>query len=274
MRCLHKNLQPSTPADVFLFLTPEVHADKASYPEWVKTANNTYPIAIPKSAWGLPAHTRPETSNWTSWSLGFTHDYRRMGHFRLAFQFVFARDLGYKWLLQYDTDSYIMQPMKFNLVQHLVEKDYWMTNRNHFFHEVEGYSVGLPELTRYWIVTRYGRNWKPIGDLFDHLKPQNLTGLSTEGWDARNLAGHFNTFKLDFWFQEPVQDYVHVLLRSNGHVEQRWNELGPQSMMWQLFVPKDKFHVWEPNEIASAHGRLKIGMRFEGTICEGITRDK
>ena len=44
-------------------------------------------------------------------------------------------------------------------------------------------------------------------------------------------------------------------------------------MMWQLFVPKDKFHVWEPNEIDIGHGRKTIGSGYQGTICDGIDGD-
>ncbi len=243
----------------------------------MKRAKNTYVIAIPPGVWQFPNYTRPELAGWTGWSLGFSHDYRKMGHFRLAFQFFFARDLGYKYLFQFDSDSYVLQPVKFNMLQYLKDKDLYMTNRPHFFYEVQGYQVGLPELTRYWIVTRYGLKWQP-----PRRKPNNLDGLHTNpepcwwgfpnsiGWDAYNIAGHFNTFSLDFWFQEPIQDFLHVVIRSNGHIEQRWADVCPHSMIWQLFVPKDKFHVWEESQIVTGHGRPRIGMKFTGTICQDI----
>ncbi len=282
LRTLERHLMPNTPTDNFLFVPPQVADAHDKYPQFVNDALNTYVIAIPPTVWKFPNYTRKEIASWTSWSLGFSHDYRKMGHFRLAFQFFFARDLGYKYLFQFDSDSYVNQPVKMNLVQHLREKDYWMTNKPFFFYEVQGYQVGLAEITRYWIATRKGLKWQPPGELFEHCKPQNLDGLHTNpepcwwgfpnstGWDGYMIAGNFNTFSIDFWFQEHVQDFIHLIVRSNGHIEQRWVDVSPQSMVWQMFVPKEKFHIWKDEEIVSGHGRPRLGVKFTGTICEDI----
>jgi hypothetical protein len=47
-------------------------------------------------------------------------------------------------------------------------------------------------------------------------------------------------------FPVRAQDYVQLVVRTGAHIEHRWNELSVQSMMWQVFVPPDKFHAFDP----------------------------
>ncbi len=45
-----------------------------------------------------------------------------MGHWRLAFVFPFARELGYRYLWQTDDDAYLHEPVGFNVLAHMENK--------------------------------------------------------------------------------------------------------------------------------------------------------
>ena len=51
------------------------------------------------------------------------------GHFRLAFQFQFLRALGHQWVLQWDSDSYAWEHVRFNLITHMRDKGYWVADK-------------------------------------------------------------------------------------------------------------------------------------------------
>lgn len=87
--------------------------------------------------------------------------------------------MGYQYVLQYDSDSFVVKPASVNLVHLLRSKNIWLANYPYFFDEVKdeehvficlssptrsssavtavqvlGYMIGLPELTAFWLKTR------------------------------------------------------------------------------------------------------------------------
>jgi hypothetical protein len=75
---------------------------------------------------------------------------------------------------------------------------------------------GLPELTKYWLETR---SYIPIGPLFDHVYPHNITGLSTHSWDKAYYQAYFLILNVDFWHETPVQDFLNCVFRSGRDIE-------------------------------------------------------
>ena len=171
-----------------------------------------------------------------------------MGAWRLGFSFAFVRARGYAYLLQMDDDTFVHAPVADNLVALMRDNGYLIANRLHALNETREVTAGLPELAAYYLATR---SLEPAGPLFAHRVPPDARGLHTlvpgapqpNGWDAQSLAGNFNIFDIAFWFSPPVQDFVQLVWESRGCIEQRWNELGPQSMIRHLFVPDARFHT-------------------------------
>jgi hypothetical protein len=77
---------------------------------------------------------------------------------------------------------------------------------------------GLPELTKYWLEIR---NYAPIGPIFDHVYPHNITGLSTSSWDKSYHQAYFLIISLDLWFKVPVQDFLNCIFKSGRDIEGR-----------------------------------------------------
>uniref|UniRef100_A0A7S0RAN4 Uncharacterized protein n=1 Tax=Chlamydomonas leiostraca TaxID=1034604 RepID=A0A7S0RAN4_9CHLO len=267
------NLLITTPMDIYIFMK-ERHM--AGAPGWLMniTSNMTNPnvtltlLPINEAAFQTPHHLlRPRDMGW---SFGFEGEYRMMGDWRLTFQPAFAREMGYQYVLQYDSDSCIGRPAKINLVSFMRDNKLWLANNPWFFNELDGYFVGLPELTAFWLRTR-GR--KPVGCIFDYTRPHDLSGLMSmangssaghnpegwTGWQGYMLSGHFMVMDLDWWFDRYMQDYVQLVVRTGAHIEHRWNELSVQSMMWQVFVPEQHFHSFKESEIEGHHGRREFG---------------
>mmetsp|Transcript_39883 Transcript_39883/g.88648 ORF Transcript_39883/g.88648 Transcript_39883/m.88648 type:complete len:381 (+) Transcript_39883:198-1340(+) len=290
MKCslalLEKNVRQSTPVDLYIFLKGE-NLPKL-VPEWL-TAHNPILMPLDPGVWEYPAYLRPEGNNW---SKGFSKDYRLMGHWRLAFQFAFARQLGYQYLFQFDSDTYVKSNIGYNLVDFMRQGGYWATNYWFYFYENLAFFQGLPELARFWLVTRRGggcNGWdlRVAGPLWNHTHPPGLDGLYTpithcegaasyaifqnktwEGYSGWCIAGHYTIWDLEFWFQEDVQDFVHLVLRSGAHIEHRWVDVSTQSMIINMFIPPHKFHIFRDHTIG--HGRNPQFSGVNMTTCMGL----
>ncbi|KAG1654358.1 hypothetical protein FOA52_011292 [Chlamydomonas sp. UWO 241] len=152
LRMYQDNLLAHTPTDLFLFVKQK-HKQGIMEAPWLTNTSNLHVIELDESdsrSWKMPTFIRPESA----WSQGFSPEYRLMGQWRLAFSFPFARELGYKYMLQADTDTYVVEPIGYNLVVFLKLKDIWMTNRNTWFWEIYDFYKGLPELANFWLFTR------------------------------------------------------------------------------------------------------------------------
>lgn len=169
----------------------------------------------------------------------FTDAYRRMGHWRLFFQFEFARQLGYKYVLQVDDDSVFSEPVP-NLVDFMSTRNITLAGRN-LVKDLDFVMMGLAELARYFIVTE---SFHPT-QLFDHCSPKNIDGLTTERWDREVIYGNLVVYNLDMWFQEPIQRFLRLVQRSGGHFRYRWNEQAVVGMIWQMFVKAQEFHLFD-----------------------------
>mmetsp|Transcript_19382 Transcript_19382/g.49310 ORF Transcript_19382/g.49310 Transcript_19382/m.49310 type:complete len:225 (+) Transcript_19382:878-1552(+) len=197
---------------------------------------------------------------------GFSDEYRMMGDWRLTFQPAFAKGLGYQFVLQFDSDSYVMEPSKINLVHFMRSKTIWFANNHAFFYEVKGYMQGLPELTAFWIRTR---RFNVKGPLYTKTRPANISGLHTienaitalepfwTGWPGRMLSGFFVVIDMHWWFDRWVSDFVELVVKTGAHIEHRWNELSVQSIIWDVFVPEAHSYSFSPvEEIHGGHSRL------------------
>lgn len=181
-----------------------------------------------------------------------------MGHWRLMYPFSYGRSLGYKYLLQVDKDSHFHEVIKHNLVEVMADGKFDMGARHTGRDEP---TWGLPEITKYFLVAE---QIQPA-TLFDHCSPNNIDGLhtvssrtfsnpegsddplkliraeDTRGWDQETVSSNFVLYDLDLWFREDVQSYLALVLSTGGHFRFRWNEQGVVSMIWQIFVQKNRF---------------------------------
>ena len=184
---------------------------------------------------------------WTATRFG--EDYRRMGHWRLAFQMEFAWKLGYKFVLQIDDDSALLQPIEYNLIQYMASQNLKMAARNIIAHDEPDVTQGLAELAKFFLVSE---GLQPRS-LFIECRPANMSGLYTSGvggaqdggYSTKYIYGNFVIISLDFWFQEEVQRLVKLVLNTGGHFRHRWNEQQVQSLVWQIFLAHHEFHLFD-----------------------------
>jgi len=262
---LYQHLYITTPTDVYLFMRTKYIPGAA---DWL-FKNYTQLAIIPLNEAGIAMPNHLLRDRGMGWTGGWDDDYRMMGDWRLTFMPAFAKELGYQYVLQYDSDSFVPRPAKVHLVQFLRDKKIWLANNHYFFNEHHSYFIGLPELTAFWLKTR-GK--KPVGCLFNYTRPSDMSGLKSmdgsisandnpgwTGWQGRMMSGHFVAIDLEWWFDRWIQDYVQLVTRTGAHIEHRWNELSVLSMMWQVFVPEQHFHSFKESEIEGHHGRREFG---------------
>ena len=243
------NVFASTPADVYVF-SIDSSVEDTFYKTCELTISSFSNLAFMRlrEHWETPDEAG-DPSLWTD--QGASANYRRMGHWRLTFQMEFVASLGYKYVLQVDDDSAFPDVLDFDLVHHLKAKDVWMAARTILPVDSDAVlevTIGLPELARYFLVTEH---MQPTILYEEDCDPPNITGLYTSGaggvmggYSTRYLYGNFVIISLDFWFQEQVQRFVRLVLATGGHFRFRWNEQQVQSIIWQMFVPSDKFHAY------------------------------
>lgn len=65
---------------------------------------------------------------------------------------------------------------------------------------------------------------EPVGELFSHVQPSNMSGLTSEGWDRMHYQGCFQLIDVNFWHDEVVQNFLQLVLKTGSDMEQRWQE--------------------------------------------------
>ncbi|MEW5316632.1 MAG: hypothetical protein WDW38_007992 [Sanguina aurantia] len=265
----HRNVMQTTPSDLYIFThahqVTEVLRKMGSLPLGV------FLVPIPASDWTYPADFM-DSSLWHG--LEWNADYRMMGDWRLTHQMQFARDSGYRYALQTDDDSFVTSPISYDIVEMLQAQGSLMAARN-IKTDIPLIMWGLPELAKYFIVSE---RLSPQ-TLYQHCDPPNIDGLHTRygdgrkmtaaelaasiatgmpqtgGWDNTMLNGNFVVIDLEFWYQPIVQRFVSLCRLSGGSWRFRWNEQSVMAMVWQLFVPPDKYHQFD---FSYVHGQPKL----------------
>lgn len=247
--CAVKNftghLSPWTPVDFYVFSVNN-HLER----KFAQTCDRTLGAGLVflklQEHWETP-EAAEDPSLWTA--PHFSEDYRRMGHWRLAFQMEFAAKLGYKYVLQMDDDSAFPHPVTIDLVKHMAAQNISMAARNIISGDDADVTRGLAELAKFFLVSE---GMEPT-TLFTECRPADIRGLFTkgiggpqsEGYSTRYLIGNFMIISLDFWYQEHIQRFVKLVLRTGAHFRYRWNEQQVQALVWQMFLPPDNFHLFD-----------------------------
>jgi hypothetical protein len=133
-----------TPVDVFLWVKP---SSRLYVPQWLlATFPSVVVMTIPESVWELPPHT----GNRSEWNMGasFSDDYFLMGRWRLTFALSFVREMGYDYMLQVDDDTFVLEDIAFNIVDHFREHNIVWGLRNLDFCESSEVTFGFPEFTK------------------------------------------------------------------------------------------------------------------------------
>ncbi|KAG2445025.1 hypothetical protein HYH02_008893 [Chlamydomonas schloesseri] len=261
LRLAQRHLLPTTPAAFYVFTVADqlpllaagledILAEQESGSEWVRL------LAVPQESWVLP----PAGNDTQLWRGHWNRNYRLMGDWRLSFMPRFARELGHRYVLQMDDDSYIVGPVEANLVQ-LFDRRRLALGVQKLVKDPPLVTWGLPELAKYFIITH---QVKPT-TLFQHCEPPGLRGLYSAldekldlaadtlalgdffddmprrgGWDRTILNGNCVMIALDFWFSPLVQRFVGLCRGSGGSVMYRWNEQAVLGMVAQIFATQEQ----------------------------------
>lgn len=239
------NLMDKTPTDIFIWTlnTENVHP---VIPDWINSEllPRVHVIEIEPETWQVPCGLKPD-SEWVTRDK-FDVDYYMMGRWRLSFSLDFAKAMGYGYHLQFDDDAMLNAKLDYDVVESLKKKDIHMGVFSDHIGEVAHVTLGLPEITRYWMTIR---NFQPKGELFKHVNPHDMNGVTSAGWDRYYHPGYFLMVKVDFWFQEHIQDYLTTIFRSGRDIEGRWQEQAVMNMMRLVFVAPANLLVMEDVDI-------------------------
>ena len=248
---LDKHVFHATPSDLYIFSIDNIAEEYVNRQCSTVVTKGTISFQTVVEGWS----TAPVT-NASQWHMkGFNENYRRMGHWKLTFPMKHARDLGYRWALQIDTDSHIHETLQQNIVEDLDSRGALMAGRA-LVKDVPTH--GLPELTRYFLVAEQIQPQT----LFQYCTPPNIDGLYTMssesfpgieepymapergGWDKTVIYSNLVFINTEFWFRDDVQRYLNLVISTGGHFRFRWCDQAVISMIWQIFVPAENFHLF------------------------------
>lgn len=233
----------STPLHFYIFAPHETVERDGPLPSWLRAPDVTLVLTE-------PPHSTEESN-------GSRNRYIEMGAWRLVPQFKHLRNMGHRYVLQTDDDALVHRQVDENIIS-LMEGKYMGGYCRKCFVENGGISGGGAELMAFYLKSF---EMTPAGPLLSHCKPPNMTGLHSlqedgTGWTPYNLAGNWNLFDLDFWFRKDVQIFVDLVRASHMIWKRRWNELMPQSMIAEMFVPDEKFLVLDAARHYSFRGGI------------------
>lgn len=277
LRCsLHKlylHVGTTTPMDVYLWMNetsiPRLpHWFYAEFPE-------VFVVPIDENSWQIPTGISPP-STWSFINV-FPVNYHIMGRWRLTYAFDFVHALGYKYMLQIDDDTLMMQSINFNIVDRFSSSGMAFGYRDKIYEDDPVVLLGLAELAKYWLVSRGVKS--PPGTLFKHVSPAGLEGVSSAGWDRQLFIAAFMVINVDFWYEEPVQDFLHLVLSTGGETTQRWLEQAVINMISLLFLPEHSVYAFRNTDmihekVTNARTFRLLGCSFTPTaVLQGLDNE-
>jgi len=248
---LQKQLMTSTPADVYIWGL-NMTDNPMIIPTWLNSQElpRVHIMEIPENTWKIPCGLAPDHE----WAVRkhFDIDYYLMGRWRLTFSLDFVKAMGYKYHLQFDDDAMLNTIVSYNILPEFHKHSYHMGVFSDLIGEVPQVTLGLPELTAYWMKIR---NYQPEGPIFKNLRPGDITGLTSDGWNRMYHPGYFLIISIDFWYSNQIQDYLNTIFRSGRDIEGRWQEQAVMNMIRLIFIPENQ--LWVMNDIDIGHDRHK-----------------
>ncbi len=255
LRCallkLQRNIMPHTTLDIFIWgLNTTAHP--LVIPAWFndKDFPRVHIMALPEAVWRIPCGLMDDRD----WTLRkhFDVDYYLMGRWRLTFSFDFARAMGYEYHLQFDDDAMVNSDITFNITERMDAQKYNTALFSDVIYEIPAATLGLSELTSYWLRINH---YTPRGPIYKHTTPANLQGLNSDGYHRAYSPGYFMLFRVSWWFSPHVQDFLRMILRSGRDVEGRWQEQAVMNMMIYIFIAEPE--IWVIKELDLGHDRHK-----------------
>ena len=232
---LQQRLAPFTPSKVYIF---HRKAPMEEYLNKLQKFNVTLNITfseIPASQWIIPEVVEQNRSKFTF--LFFDDDYRLMGQWRLLYPFKFMKELGHKYLLFLDDDSYIRGDVRMNLVETAKQHNYnFMPLRMlHEDRRISGYG-DFPLMAKDFCMKH---NIKaPL--LLEDCSARDWSGVTTDNWRGTIMYGNFVVISIDFWFHPLLQEFLDIIIKSGKYFIYRWNEQLVIAMMRLIFSNHDK----------------------------------
>jgi hypothetical protein len=264
LNALYANVGRANSLDVYMWMSA---TELPRLPSWFR---DTFPevmvMPIDPASWVVPRQAGPPES-WACYANSTASlNYHLMGRWRQTFAFDFVRAMGYEYMLQIDDDTFVLQPIDFNIVQDFRSRRIAFAHRDRVFVEKGVVTAGLPELVKYWMVTR--NYLTPAGPLFENLNTGNISGLGGEGWNRQIVSGNFMLFNVGFWFEPAVQDFLQLVHSTGSDVTMRWQEQAVVNMVRLLFLPAQQVHAFHQHQ--SLHQKVHDAGVFRLMGCDGV----
>lgn len=170
-----------------------------------------------------------------------------LSQWKLTFAPDLAKGLGFKFLMIVESDSMFMKSVDFNIVQHFSTGQIAFAYRHKTYKASEKSVAGLAELAKFWMITR--NILAPPGTLYEHFNPSDIFHVDTASWDRHIYQDPFVVINLDFWYEEPVQNFLHLVFTSGGELLRLWRSQAVFTMIRLLFLQDTQVHAFHQSTV-------------------------
>ena len=195
-------------------------------------------------------HNTPPESTWR-YAKKFSAGYRHMiRFFTSGLWHVLARE-GYTHVMRFDEDSFLWSPIRYNIFEFMAKRglDY-------------GYRLASLERDNqaeklHSYVREYAqrRGVIPTWLLHSCRKPASLSNFTLrQCGDTYNIYNNWFVTRVGFWLSDDVQQFLAHVNRSHVIYTERWGDLLWQSMSLQLFMDRDRVHMF--NDFSYEHATI------------------
>lgn len=253
LRKLLKHVVHTTESEIFLFVN-EFELSKMA--EWLAARfPGVHVLPIVKESW--------HTSSFSNWTVSpYTADPPLvdpylLSKWKLSFAPDLAKELGFKYMMIVDADAMVMNNLDFHIVKQFTAQRTAMGYRNKTYKANEKNIAGLAELAKFWMINR--NILTPPGPLYEHFTPGDIFHIDTASWDLHIFQDAFVIISVDFWHEEPVQNFLHLVFTSGGELLRTWKSESVYTMVRLLFLQDQHVHAFHQNTVlhdAIADSRL------------------
>ena len=194
----------------------------------------------------------PNRSYWTQ-AAQFSDGYRHMIRlYAIGIWGIVARH-GYKYMMRMDEDSFLLDPIKYNVFQRMQDEG------RDYVYRAAVWEGGADTAKFFAMVRRYlqSKNVTPTW-LLDPCGPNGTAGSAGTQALARsaeklyygrcgNIYGFYNNWfatRIGFWLEPDVQTFLAFAAASNTVYTRRWNDILWQSVAVQTYLPRARVRLW------------------------------
>lgn len=219
---------------------------------------------LAKRHFELPAGVDPTSKLWL-FPNKFSVGYRHMIRFFTVGIWEVAEELGYRWIMRFDDDAYLLSPISYNIFGRMAERQlqygFRLTSWEH------GEPAARGDFHKFVREYALNRGIMPQWGLANSCPDASLERFTPERCgQVYTIYNNFFVSAVSFWRRPDVRAFLEHVDASKTIYYNRWGDALWHSVALQLFMPRSQVHMFD--DFTYEHTSRKIYFyRSKPTVC-------